>query len=157
MDISCSSHFYVAFLVEADFSDCKKTMGIKDFGQLYKANGATLTELFSEHDSDGHLKNIIGVDASVLMIRHLKSSDNAQDRLHSEPPLPIISLGHYCRDFCKPIYKANGIIIMVFDGAASVIKAEEHQRRYGNSTEKQRRLSELYTKKIDRTPYPTLS
>jgi hypothetical protein len=46
-----------------------KAMGIKDFGQLYKANSSTLTELFSKHGIDGHLKNVIGVDASVLMIR----------------------------------------------------------------------------------------
>jgi 5'-3' exonuclease len=125
-----------------------KAMGIKDFGQLYKANSSTLTELFSKRGIDGRLKNVIGVDASVLMIRHLKSNNNAQDRLHSEPPLPIDSLGHYCRDFCNPIFKANGIIVMVFDGALSAIKSAEHKRRYGNRTEKQQRLSELYTKKI---------
>ena len=122
-------------------------MGIKDFGQLYKANSSTLTGSFSERGIDGCLKNVIGVDASVLMIRHLKSSDNAQDRLHSEPPLPIDSLGHYCRDFCKPMFKANGIIVMVFDGASSYIKSE-HQRRYGNRSDMQQRLTELYTKKL---------
>ena len=124
-------------------------MGIKDFGQLYKATDTTLTQLFSERGSDGRLKNIIGVDASVLMIRHLKASENAQDRLHSEPSLPIDSLGHYCRDFCKPMYKANGIIVMVFDGASSLIKSEEHRRRYGDRTERRQRLSDLYANKIE--------
>jgi hypothetical protein len=65
-------------------------MGIKEFGQCHRANISTLIELFSKRDIDGHLKNVIGVDASsVLMIRHLKSSENAQDCLHSEPSLPM--------------------------------------------------------------------
>lgn len=67
-------------------------MGIQNFGKLYDSTPSNITRLIAEK-RNGDERVRIGVDASILMIRHLKSSENARSQLHSKPRLPIDSLG----------------------------------------------------------------
>ena len=116
-------------------------MGIKGFHKLTNPTNTSLQQLIKEHP----LKNRIGIDTSVLIIKHLKSSSNAINRIHSKPLLPINSLGKFCCDIVRPMINNGFLVFMVFDGASHPLKANEHRRRYGCRIEKESKLNMLYS------------
>ena len=97
-------------------------------------------------------KNVVGVDISVLMIRAIKSSPNAINMYHSQPPQPI-------PDISDKVVKEIGVYIRhdfriecVFDGLTPKLKTDKaHAERYGKDFEKQARLDELHKTKKDFT------
>ena len=103
-------------------------MGIKDFHRLTKPKDTSLKCLIEGHPS----KNRIGVDTSVLIIKHLKSSANAINCIHSKPLLPVNTLGKFCCDIVCPMIQNGFLVFMVFDGASHPLKkSSEHRRQIG--------------------------
>ena len=118
-------------------------MGVKDLMPKVKGGGVK-TDLKKLVD-DNEEETWIGVDMSILLSQSVKSSPTLIEHLFTIPPRPVNDLNEKVCEKLKPLFECGAYVVCVFDGLPGQLKKDyAHKVRYGQMTEWQEQLQELY-------------